>query len=474
MAKISVNPARRQLRSALVRILSNYARSKGLDVRDLSREPVGTRTSRRMDGAKSRPETHAPARPDLVWLHRGRAIWEFHILKGSRTLGRLGVNPKKYPHAVICADSAGNVGFIEPARLLGFLEREGASTDADTVRSLKNDVPATPAFTPNLHFTGVVRKNHHFLKDHFSLGIRVDSAADPAPGQFLHILCDPASHAESLRYKLHSLDAGRRPKLRGMELLEKRPFLRRPFSIASYGPPSQSGSMKYARLLGAEWLRLVNWVESEFEVIYRRLPDGPGTGALAAYGVGDEIDVVGPLGKGFTIAPLPEVALLVGGGIGSTPLLFLAEELARDGVDVKMFLGAVSRARLPFRLRGEPKRRIPRLERLGLRPVICTDDGSAGLRALVTEPLAGYLEKKAVSATKIYACGPRPMLAALEGIAARHNVPCEVLLEERMACGFGACISCVCGVKETGHRTRYTRICTEGPAFDVGKVMWHA
>lgn len=259
-------------------------------------------------------------------------------------------------------------------------------------------------------------------------------------------------------------------------MMAKRPFLRRPFSLASCGPPTARDDLKDVRRLGAEWLRLVNWAELEFEIIYRRLPGGPGTGALADYCVGDAIDVVGPLGKGFGIAPPPDVALLVGGGIGATPMLFLAEELARSGVDVEMFVGAVTRSRIPFRLQGGPKPRIPRFERWGIHPVVCTDDGSVGLRSLVTEPLSRYLEKrkKSAAATKIFACGPRPMLAALEGIAAHYGVPCEVLLEERMACGFGACISCVCGVKETGRMARYTRVCTEGPAFDVRKVMWHA
>ncbi len=210
-------------------------------------------------------------------------------------------------------------------------------------------------------------------------------------------------------------------------------------------------------------------------MIYRRIAGGAGTEALARYKAGDEIDVVGPLGKGFTAEPLPEVAILVGGGIGAPPLLFLAEELVKGGVRVNVFLGAVTKARIPFQLKRADDR-IAHFERLGLHPVICTDDGSLGFRGLVTDALLEYIEKEGVNtaSTKMFACGPRSMLAALDGIADRFALPCEVLLEERMACGFGACISCVCAVKEPGQKAQFARICAEGPAFDVRRVMWRA
>jgi dihydroorotate dehydrogenase electron transfer subunit len=263
------------------------------------------------------------------------------------------------------------------------------------------------------------------------------------------------------------------PNLKGIELLERRPFLRRPFSIASYYSVGERADVAGP---AQQFLRLISWPRSEFEIIYKRTPGGPGTGALAKYRIGERIDIVGPLGKGFSLHPIPKIALLVGGGIGCPPLLFLAQELRRNKCDVKVFLGAVTKEKLPFHLEGAKGDEISRFRDMGLRPVVCTDDGSAGTRALVTEPLVEYLERHGaeIANMKMFACGPRPLLSALNGIADRFRLPCEVLLEERMACGIGACISCVCAIKEPGQRAHFTRICVEGPAFDVKKVMWHA
>jgi dihydroorotate dehydrogenase electron transfer subunit len=289
-------------------------------------------------------------------------------------------------------------------------------------------------------------------------------------------MCDPAPHAQAATYRSRAYREGIRPKLQGIELLDQRPFLRRPFSVASYGPSSQRPGAKNEPRYGGELIRLVNWLESDFEVIYRRLPGGPGTNALVKFETGDKINVVGPLGKGFSLSPAPKVALLVGGGIGAPPLCFLAEELLGSGVEVNIFLGAVTKSRLPFEMRGPRKERVMRFRRMGLNHGVCTDDGSAGRKRLVTELLAEYLERNQENpaSSRIFACGPRPMLAALEGLATHYNLSCEALLEERMACGFGACISCVCAVKEPGRKAKFTRICTEGPAFDVRTVMWNA
>jgi dihydroorotate dehydrogenase electron transfer subunit len=475
VTKISVNPTLRQLRSSFAQLFSDFAREKGLgtaisqrygDTKPPSRKAGRGKTNRVREGT-------AP-QPDIQWMDRGRVVWKFHIFPSQRVLRRLCPSLKASDRSIVCFNSSGNPGVIAPAALLKFFGENGETLDNEVIESLARFLP--PAQTPKsgYHFKGTVTKNRQFLKDHFSLRIKAPLAPKPVPGQFLQLLCDPGPHGEKQRYRRHAYSGGRLPKLLGAELLSKRPFLRRPFSLASYGPPTPQSALKESRRLGAEWLDLIDWAASEFEVIYRRVPDGPGTGALAAYEIGDEIDVVGPLGRGFNLEPLPKVALLVGGGIGSTPLIYLAEKLVMNGVDVRFFAGALTKVMIPFRLRGAPDHRIPALEKLGVSTTICTDDGSAGRRGLVTDPLEEYLENENGPGTKIYACGPRPMLAALEGIAIHHDVSCEALLEEMMACGFGACISCVCGVKEAGRKPRFTRVCTEGPAFDVKKVMWHA
>ncbi|MBI4832024.1 MAG: dihydroorotate dehydrogenase electron transfer subunit [Candidatus Lindowbacteria bacterium] len=476
MTRATVNPARQQLRSALAELLSDYCDAKGLETGGKLR---GGR-EQHSKYARVRPETHSKhegfPEADLAWLHKGKVLWKFYILPDGHVSRRLNQRLRFTENVIICVDSAGNMGFIEPTGLLGMLAERFASIDSYKIRSLARDMPLARVPLPNLQFDGIVSENRQFVKDHFSLRMQTGLVQRPVPGQFLQLMCDPAPHTESPRYRRYVRGERSWPKLRGAEISGRRPFLRRPFSVASYGPLSQRSVLVETRGFVVELARIINWMDSEIEVIYRRLPGGPGTNALAKYGKGDKINIVGPLGRGFTFSPAPNVALLAGGGIGAPPLKFLAEELLNSGSEVKIFLGAITKSRLPFELRGTRRDKVTTFERMGLDHFVCTDDGSAGRRGLVTDPLAEYLEgnRNTVGSTRIFACGPRPMLAALNGLACHYDLPCEALLEERMACGFGACISCVCAVKEPGQKARFTRICTEGPAFDVRTVMWHA
>ncbi len=458
-----MNPPRQAIRKTLVRFLSDFASEKGIG--------SWKETRRKTGGTPSKP---FPS-PDLAWMDAAREVGRFYIFPESPVLKRLSVGTESASSAILWADPSDNLGIIEPSRLLGFLRENSKSVPQEEMLSLAAELPSDALPSPEFQFKAKVVKNHQFVKDHFSLRVRAGLIHRPAPGQFLQVMCDPSPHVQRSGYRLISYDERRRPKLEGIELRARRPFLRRPFSIASYGPSSRVSFVE-SRKLGAEWYHLIHWLNPEMEIIYRRLPEGPGTQALSRYQPGDSIDIVGPLGKGFALSPLPRLALLVGGGIGAPPLLFLAEELVRRNVEVKVFLGALTRSRVPFPLRGKADARVARFERIGLTPIINTDDGSAGRPGLVTDALLQYLSRDPVSdgGARIFACGPRSMLAALDGIANRFNLPCEVLLEERMACGFGACISCVCAAKQPGQVVRYTRICTEGPAFDARTVMWYA
>jgi dihydroorotate dehydrogenase electron transfer subunit len=228
---------------------------------------------------------------------------------------------------------------------------------------------------------------------------------------------------------------------------EDRSFpLRRPFSIHRADPPgwSPGGS---------------GTVEVVFDVV------GAGTLALSRLRPRDVVDVLGPLGRPFAPPGEPAGCVLVGGGYGTAPLFFLAAELRARRCRVDFVIGAASAARLL-----DPAE----AGRLGHSLTVTTDDGSAGRRGLVTDPLPDLLAR--TGAVRVYACGPMPMLAAVSRVAAAASVPCQVAVEEQMACGTGICFSCVLPVGGGGGagpaETRMARSCLEGPVFDGAAVAW--
>jgi dihydroorotate dehydrogenase electron transfer subunit len=240
---------------------------------------------------------------------------------------------------------------------------------------------------------------------------------------------------------------------------EDRSFpLRRPFSIhraerprGSGGPPGWSpggmgGSGGPGPALGT--------VEVVFDVV------GAGTGALSRLRPHDVVDALGPLGRPFTPPETPTGCVLVGGGYGTAPLYFLATELRLRRCRVDFVIGAASAGRLLDAMEAK---------RLGHSLTLTTDDGSAGRRGLVTDPLGDLLAR--TGAGQVYACGPMPMLAAVSMVAAAAGVPCQVAVEEQMACGTGICFSCVLPVGP-GAPTRMARSCLEGPVFDGAAIAW--
>jgi dihydroorotate dehydrogenase electron transfer subunit len=243
---------------------------------------------------------------------------------------------------------------------------------------------------------------------------------------------------------------------------EDRSFpLRRPFSIhraerpgGSGGPPEWSlgepgGSGGPPAALGT--------VEVVFDVV------GAGTLALSRLRPHDVVDALGPLGRPFAPPETPTGCVLVGGGYGTAPLYFLATELRLRRCRVDFVIGAASAGRLLDAMEAK---------RLGHSLTLTTDDGSAGRRGLVTDPLGDLLAR--TGAGQVYACGPMPMLAAVSRVAAAAGVPCQVAVEEQMACGTGICFSCVVpvGVEGPTGPTRMARSCLEGPVFEGTAIAW--
>lgn len=188
---------------------------------------------------------------------------------------------------------------------------------------------------------------------------------------------------------------------------------------------------------------------------------GRGTKWLADRRRHDTVNLVGPLGRPFSLPKQGVSCVLVGGGYGSAPLFMLAQELRERGCRVDMVVGAATEAKLFG---------VLELKRLASSLTITTDDGSTGVRGKVTDILEDAMGK--AGADVVYACGPMPMLAEVARIATRRRVFSQCAVEESMACGIGVCMTCVLPVVGDDGVTRMVRSCVDGPVFRGDRVRW--
>lgn len=253
-----------------------------------------------------------------------------------------------------------------------------------------------------------VVSNLPVMPDTWALRLRApEVAAEARPGQFVHLRCGTTYD----------------------------PLLRRPFSIFRLPGDASVGS----GVAGP----------GEMELLYKVV--GRGTAWLTRRQPGDALDVLGPLGRGFGLGPNTRRALMVAGGYGIAPLAALAAQAARQGVEVTLLFGARTAAQVfPAGLLAP-----------GVQYLVTTEDGSLGRRGLVTDLVPELLPQ----ADQVFACGPRPMLAALARMTGEK--PAQAALEERMACGVGVCLSCVIDTKSGPQR-----VCRDGPVFELGEVFF--
>ena len=271
---------------------------------------------------------------------------------------------------------------------------------------------------------------------------------------------------------------GERLAVGDADLLGRRATLRRPFSLA--GRRDSAGGV-------------------ELDVIHRTV--GAGTDWLAQLAVGAGVSVLGPLGNRFAPPADDGVAVLVGGGVGIPPMMYLAQRWA--GRRVVAFAGAVTRDLLPLTITDDapPPAHAGDVDGLynvaefaghGAAAVIATDDGSYGFRGFVTQALEKYLDRWFNPATEpsgsaagssrptLYTCGPEPMMRRVADIAAARGLPCQVAVERAMACGMGTCQSCVIKVRKAdpaapplaGSPWAYRLACTDGPVFAAADLLW--
>ena len=185
---------------------------------------------------------------------------------------------------------------------------------------------------------------------------------------------------------------------------------------------------------------------------------GEGTAWLAEVSEGTSLDILGPQGKGFDLGDTSRPVVFAGGGIGVFPLLYASRQF---GTQATVLLG--------FRT-AEMIALTDDFQAAGVDLRIATDDGTAGHHGLVTELLAARLNEGPCA--EIFACGPHPMLRAVAMEAMGRNIPCQVSLEQRMACGMGACLGCAYKVRRADGSENYAHVCTDGPVFDARKVVW--
>ena len=188
-------------------------------------------------------------------------------------------------------------------------------------------------------------------------------------------------------------------------------------------------------------------------IVYRTV--GAGTEEFSRYQAGDPVDIMGPLGNGFPLEEAAEgkTAFLIGGGIGIPPMLELAKQL-RCKKEVILGYRDVLFLNEEFAPYGDV--------------VLATEDGSAGTKGNVIDAIREH----GLKADVIFACGPTPMLRALKEFAASENITCFLSLEEKMACGIGACLACVCKTKNVDEHSHVhnARICKDGPVFRAEEV----
>ena len=199
-------------------------------------------------------------------------------------------------------------------------------------------------------------------------------------------------------------------------------FLRRPISVCDYD-------------------------EQTLTIVYKVV--GKGTRAMASMVPGASLDILTGLGNGYDLSPSGDRPVLLGGGVGVPPLYNLAKKLLAQGKIVTVILGFNTKAEVFYE---------DAFRRLGCRTIVCTADGSYGTRGFATAPL------ETLPYTYFYTCGPEPMLKAVYRAATTSG---QMSFEERMGCGFGACMGCSCKTL-----TGYKRICKDGPVMRKEEILW--
>jgi dihydroorotate dehydrogenase electron transfer subunit len=312
---------------------------------------------------------------------------------------------------------------------------------------------------PSRQVTAKVAANVKLCRDHFRLVLSLPAFAPTKPGQFIQIACCDLLALDADHHD-HDWTPGTSIKPQDIELTSPIAMIRRPFSLA--GRRDKDGV--------------------ELDIIHRVV--GGGTQYLAGLTPGDDVSILGPLGNSFSLPAPDQLAILVGGGVGIPPMIYLASQLA--GRPAVAFAGALCRDLIPLTLSAN-EYEVAEFHAHGIPAILATDDGSFGYRGFITQALEQFLDRAlaphffpAGLRPIIYTCGPEPMMKRVADIAIHRNIPCQVAAERAMACGMGTCQSCCIRVKKPdpaktplpGSDWCYRLTCTDGPIFNAADLLW--
>lgn len=322
------------------------------------------------------------------------------------------------------------------------------------------------------------------------------------PGQFFHIICDPNKYKIPIGHNERKENISFKKKLRETLPNEFREInkefrkksislhLRRPFSAHRiYYKNFESELLDSPIIIPYEFKENIKRDIENIDILYKDV--GRGTKNLSRIRAGTLLNAIGPIGNGFNIKNI-KAAIIVAGGIGAAPLVALAEQLRYYDIEIYLYLGASKKDIFKYMLtRSDTKidegfangtsnfLRIIKKEfrKIGVKNKninICTDDGSVGKKSLVSKEFESGIKNKLFTenAKSIFTCGPSDMLKEVSRIASENNIPCQVLLEERMACGVGACYSCTCNIRNKEGEKIKKRVCVDGPVFESREIIW--
>jgi dihydroorotate dehydrogenase electron transfer subunit len=343
--------------------------------------------------------------------------------------------------------------------------------------------PAAPSYGPKGPFEATVVFNKPLRQKFYRLGLQfagpgAEAFAKTRPGQFaqfdLSHIALPAAEAIPEELK---------------DEVARQILLRRPFSFARVAKeviPSAHpapGQMVHPKPVssGAGPSTHIGAGKIIVEVVYCVL--GPATLRMTTLVKGNSINIIGPLGNGFTVPAGKKRALLVAGGMGSPPLEHLAQVLTAEhpAMDAIAFAGAKTKDDMPFEkpldnLSREIGFWLKEFGRYSISSFVATDDGSAGFKGFVSACIMDWLSQNAISFNPaeaiIYACGPRSMLTTIAKLARDKKIACQISMEEMMACGIGLCQSCAVKCKADGGSETYKLCCKDGPVFDAKEIVF--